>query len=358
MPASRTSLRLEIQEGIPLAPYTTIGVGGPARFFTRVRDEAQLVEALHFASEDRLPVLILGGGSNLLVRDGGFSGLVLHLNLEAETSFTVVGDHVHVHAAAGTGWDSLVDAVNAHGLSGMECLAGIPGLTGGTPIQNVGAYGQEVSEIIAAVRALDRTTGRFVEIAAADCGFAYRSSRFNGPDRDRFVITAVDFRLSRTAQPSLRYADLERRFGSAKPSPSEVSAVVREIRRGKGMLLSPDDPDCRSAGSFFKNPIVPLESLRRVASEADLPIGDVPHWPAEQGRVKLAAAWLLERAGFHRGFLAGQVGISSKHTLALINCGHATFADLAALRDRIRATVRDRFGIILEQEPVEVGDQV
>ena len=353
---SHTRSQIEVQENVPLAPLTTIGVGGPARFFTRVTIESELVEALDFARVNRLPVLALGGGSNLLIRDSGFAGLAVQLALDGEVQTTEAGSHVGLRVPAGVEWDSLVLQVAAAGLSGMECLAGIPGLTGGTPIQNVGAYGQEVSQTLASVRALDRRSQAFVELSAEECGLAYRSSRFNGSDRDRYVLTAVTFRLDRNARPCIRYADLERRFGDRRPSALDVYHAVREIRQAKGMLLVPNDPDCRSAGSFFKNPVVSSEVLHRIATTAGIPAEDVPHWPARQGHVKLAAAWLMEQAGYHRGVALGAAGISSRHTLALINRGGATFADVAALRDQIRQAVRERFAIELEQEPVEVGD--
>ena len=348
---------MEVQENTPLAPLTTIGIGGPARFYAVARSESELIAALDFAHEHHLPFVILGGGSNLLVRDGGFAGLVIHLETEGELEQRDAGEHVYLRVPAGMDWDTLVRQLAEQDLSGMECLAGIPGLTGGTPMQNVGAYGQEVAQSIASVRALDRASGNFVEISVEDCRFSYRSSRFNGADRDRFVLTAVTFRLDRTARPRLRYADLERRFGTSKPPPLDVYHAVREIRQSKGMLLVPGDPDCRSAGSFFKNPIVSAASLEHVAATVGMSSADVPHWPAAAGSVKLAAAWLLEQAGYHRGFALGSVGISSRHTLALINRGGATFADLVKLRDQIRQTIRERFRVELEQEPVEVGDQ-
>ena len=355
MSAFDERVRLEVQENIPLAAFTTIGIGGPARFFVRASTESELLDALAFSRAEHLPVLILGGGSNLLVRDGGFAGLVIHLILQGEVERREVGDDVLLRVPAGMDWDHLVRETAEAGLSGMECLAGIPGFTGGTPIQNVGAYGQEVAQTIASVRVFDRHSGTFVQLATEECGFAYRSSRFNGPDRDRYIVTAVTFRLDRTATPFLGYKDLAQRFGANRPSSLAVYNAVREIRQSKGMLLVKDDPDCRSAGSFFKNPIVDRYVLNAITAILRCSAADVPHWPAEQGRVKLAAAWLLEQAGYHRGFALDAVGISAKHTLALINRGGATFAQLATLRDQIREAVYERFGITLEQEPIEVG---
>jgi UDP-N-acetylmuramate dehydrogenase len=269
------------------------------------------------------------------------------------------GQHVELAVPGGTDWDAFVLLACEGELSGVECLAGIPGLTGGSPVQNIGAYGQEVADTILHVRAFDLETDRFVQLSNADCGFSYRSSVFNSSARGRYIITAVTFRFDPGARPRLTYADLTRHFAGREPSPMEVYHAVREIRRAKGMLLVPGDPDCRSAGSFFKNPVVPTAELDHIAGELGLAAEAVPHWPAPSldngSHAKLAAAWLLERAGFTKGFTLGNAGISSRHTLALINRGGASYADLVALRERIRSEVHARFGIMLEQEPVELG---
>jgi UDP-N-acetylmuramate dehydrogenase len=263
-------------------------------------------------------------------------------------------DALDLTVPAGNDWDAFVLSVCEQGIAGIECLAGIPGLVGGTPVQNVGAYGQEVAETITEVRALDQQSREFVTLAAADCAFSYRRSRFNSTDRGRYIVTAVRFRFDRAARPSLNYADLKQHFSSiaTTPTPLDVYHAVREIRHRKGMLLVEGEPDCRSAGSFFKNPIVPIEILPRLAATLALDPTAIPNWPADGGLTKLPAAWLLERAGFHKGFALGQAGISSRHTLALINRGAATQADIVALRNLIQQTVEDRFGIQLEQEPV------
>jgi UDP-N-acetylmuramate dehydrogenase len=258
--------------------------------------------------------------------------------------------------AAGEAWDSFVSQAVGQGYGGIECLAGIPGTVGGTPVQNVGAYGQEVSGSIVAVRALDLATLSFTELTAAECGFSYRKSIFNSIHRGRFIVTRVDYRLNSDAAPQLLYPDVQRYFAdrSAHPSLAETAAAVREIRRGKGMLLVDGEADCRSAGSFFKNPVVPRTVYDRVAAAAGT---TVPFYPAAEGSVKIPAAWLLEHAGFHKGFSQGNVGISSRHTLALINRGNATARELTELRDRIVATVETRFGVQLEPEPVWVGPE-
>ncbi len=346
-----------MSENVPLAPLTTLQLGGPARFFAHAETEGQVLEAVRFAQGRSLPLFVLGGGSNLLVRDEGFPGLVVQLAVGGSTETTEI-DAVtrELRALAGLPWEEFVDQACEQDLTGVECLAGIPGLTGGTPVQNVGAYGQEVSQTIHSVRALDLRSGSFVDLSREACQFSYRRSLFNAVDPGRYLVTAVSFRFDLRARPRLTYADLLRHFGSdASPSPREVARAVREIRRNKGMVLTPGDPDCRSAGSFFKNPILPAEDLPRIAQALTMQEDAVPHWPAGAGKVKLPAAWLLERAGFHKGFALGPVGISSRHSLALITREGARTADLVSLRDLIRRTVRERFGIELEQEPVELG---
>lgn len=356
---------LELQEHIALAPLTTMGVGGPARFFAEAHSEQQIVQALQFARARSLPVAILGGGSNLLVHDEGFPGLVLRLVLEPRLAESRAGATTLLTASAGVEWDDLVLASVERRLSGMECLAGIPGLTGASPVQNIGAYGQEVAQTLHHLRAYDRHLARFVQMGREECGFSYRTSRFNSSDRDRFLITSVTFALKHAEHTELRYADLERYFGAgATPSPKAVYQAVREIRSHKGMLLpsaaaadTARDPDTRSAGSFFKNPMVPSEQVTHVAEAAEVADDAVPHWPANGGaQVKLPAAWLVETAGFPKGYALGAAGISSKHSLALINrTGRASFADIARLRDRVRSAVLERFGVRLEQEPIELG---
>jgi UDP-N-acetylmuramate dehydrogenase len=344
---------IPIQEQVSLAPYTTLRIGGPARFFCKVTSEAELLEAITFARQSNLPIFVLGGGSNLLVSDRGFDGLVLHLALRTPTQINTNGSAIDYTVAAGTEWNSFVLQVCEQGISGVECLAGIPGSVGGTPVQNVGAYGQEVASTILNVRALDRTTNEFTTLTHQQCGFAYRRSIFNTTHRNRCIVTAVTFRLDAAAAPKLTYADLQRHFsGLPAPTPIDIYHAVREIRHGKGMLLVEGEADCRSAGSFFKNPIVPASLLEPIAAQLNIPASDIPHWPADTETVKLPAAWLLERAGFSKGFALGEAGISSRHTLALINRGHATAANMIALRDLIQREVRRRFNIELEQEPV------
>lgn len=358
---------MTIPENVSLAEYTTFKIGGPARYFTEAETENDVAEAVRWAEEKSLPLFVLGGGSNLLVPDEGFAGLVLHVAIRG-----IEQDGCTFDAGAGEPWDEFVDRAIAADCAGVECLAGIPGSVGGTPVQNVGAYGQEVAETIVSVRALDRRTREFVELTNAECGFRYRESVFNTTERGRYIVTRVRFRLRPGGAPTLKYADLQKRFGiessgnsqvtnsrpgapSVSPSLAEVAAAVREIRRGKAMLIVEGDPDCRSAGSFFKNPIVAEEMLARVAAAAGVAAHAVPHWPAGEGRVKLPAAWLLERAGFVKGYGSGPVRISSRHTLALTNDGGAKFADVQQMEREIVAGVEQRFGVKLEREPVVLG---
>jgi UDP-N-acetylmuramate dehydrogenase len=347
---------ISIQEHVLLAPYTTLRIGGPARFFCEVTTEAELLKAIHFARQHSLKLFTLGGGSNLLIGDSGFDGLVLHIAIRTPTEATRQGRYIDYTAAAGTAWNSFVLDICEQGISGVECLAGIPGSVGGTPVQNVGAYGQEVADTITSVRAFDLDTSTFVTLTHEECRFAYRSSIFNTTQRNRYIVTQVTFRLDSTALPNLAYADLQRHFaGLAPPTPMEIYDAVREIRHRKGMLIVEGEADCRSAGSFFKNPIVPESTLTDIAATLSIPTNKIPHWPAADGNIKLPAAWLLEQAGFPKGFQRGNAGISSRHTLALINRGSATAADITHLRDTIQQQVKVRFHIHLEQEPVQLG---
>ena len=340
---------MKIQEHVPLAGYTTFGVGGAARYFAEARSREEVVEAVGWADRHRTPLYVLGGGSNLLVPDEGFAGLVVRVLLEGMRD---LGGGL-LSVGAGEDWDGLVSLAVTRRLAGIECLAGIPGSTGGTPVQNVGAYGQEVAQTIVEVEAFDRERKEFVRFDRAACGFRYRGSRFNTEELHRYVVTRVDFQLRPGGEPTLTYADLQRRFAAAqrRPTLEEVAAAVREIRQSKGMLLVEGDPDCRSAGSFFKNPVVGRDVYARIQADAGC---DVPHWDAGAG-VKLPAAWMLEQAGFGKGYGAGAVRLSSKHTLALTNRGGATFADVMRLQKEIVAGVRARFGVTLEREPVVMG---
>jgi UDP-N-acetylmuramate dehydrogenase len=346
---------LKILKNIALAPLTTLGIGGPARWFVQATSEAEIAEACAWAREHAVPIFVLGGGSNVLVADAGFDGLALHVAIRHTEPGGIEQEGEVLRAAAGTPWDDCVEQALRANCAGLECLAGIPGTVGGTPVQNVGAYGQEVASVIERVRAFDRAAQEFVEFTNAECGFTYRRSRFNTTDRGRYVVTRVDYRLRQNGAPTLTYAELKAHFSGQEKTPSlaEVAEAVRGIRQSKGMLLVDGDPDCRSAGSFFKNPSVAPEVAERVKQIA---VG-VPMrvFPAEGGMVKIPAAWLIEQAGFRKGYAMGAAGISSRHTLALINRGGATAKQILALAEKIRAAVEARFDIRLEMEPEMVG---
>jgi UDP-N-acetylmuramate dehydrogenase len=312
------------------------------------RSEGELAELVRSAYE---PLLVLAGGSNVVVADGGFPGTVVRVLTRG-----VRRDGERLEVQAGEPWDEIVAMTVEQGLQGFECLSGIPGSTGATPIQNVGAYGQEVAETVESVRVLDRASGQITELAAADCGFTYRSSIFK--HRDRHVVLAVTFRMRESAVSGpLRYAELARTLGvsvGGSAPLAEVREAVLALRRGKGMVIDPADPDSVSAGSFFTNPILdPGDVARLQARTGDA--GSPPAVPEPDGRIKTSAAWLIERAGFPRGYGDGRVGISGKHTLALVNRGGATTAELMALAREIAEGVCNRFGVVLAPEPVLVG---
>jgi len=342
-----------IHENVALAPMTTLRIGGPARYFTDAQTEEALLDAIHFAKDRDLPLFVLGGGSNVLVADDGFPGLVIKVGI-AGVEWELDRGRTLVRAGAGEEWDQLVAAAVARDLAGIECLSGIPGSVGGTPVQNVGAYGQEVSEVLTRVRAFDRHQHSIVELLNEDCRFTYRSSLFNTIARDRYIVLQVTYSLVNDGPPSMRYPDVKREFeGKAvQPTLAEVRAAVRRIRARKAMLLVESDPDCRSAGSFFKNPILTEEEFAQLQSIAGV---GVPRYPAPQGKVKTAAAWLIEQAGFSKGYSLGPAGLSTKHTLALINKGGARAEDILRLAHEIQNRVRDRFGIDLTPEPVFIG---
>lgn len=344
---------IDLQENIPLAPLTTLRVGGPARLFVRACSEEQVVSAIAFATEKALDVFVLGGGSNILVSDRGFDGLVIHVALTGVDAEASDPSSAIITARAGEDWDTFVEHCVRSDLAGVECLSGIPGSVGGTPVQNVGAYGQEVSETIARVRCLDRITGKIVELDNAQCGFTYRRSVFNSAARGRYVVLAVTYRLDRGGSPKIAYKDLRDHLEGRAPTLAETRQAVLAIRRAKSMVIEPDDPNRMSAGSFFKNPIVTTATLAAVAANAAT--SDVPSFPAGDGMVKIPAAWLIEQSGFHKGYRSGNAGISTNHSLAIVNLGNASAAEIVGLKEKIQSGVEQKFDILLQPEPVLVG---
>ena len=350
---------MQLLENIPLAPLTTFKIGGPARYFVEARDIAELQEAVTFANSRSLSLFVLGGGSNLLVADEGWPGLVLKIAIQGieQHSGHDEDGKVLFDVGAGESWDKFVSRAVMARCAGVECLSGIPGSVGGTPVQNVGAYGQEVSDTIASVQVLDLKDTQVRELCNEACGFGYRSSIFNTSERGRFIVLRVTYALTPGGSPRIAYADLKRHFEGRETSPdlAETREAVRHIRALKGMLIVPGDPDSQSAGSFFKNPVLTEdqhEALRQRAVARGLTL---PSYPALETRKKVSAAWLVERSGFARGFGSGRVGISCKHALAIVNRGGATAADVIAFEQQIQQRVEEIWGVHLEPEPVMVG---
>src|SRR5881296_3350130 len=348
---------VELREQVPLAPYTTLGLGGKARYFVECGSEDEVRAALAYAAERRLPAYVLGGGSNVVFLDSGFPGLILRLTIGGIELRD--GPSPEVRAGAGVDWDTLVQGAVRRGWTGVECLSGIPGTVGGTPIQNVGAYGQEIAETLVSVACLDRTTLERRTFTARDCGFGYRDSRFKRADRGRYVVLEVTLQLAPDQKPRIRYPELQRAVtglgGLEAIAPTEAVRLVRQavlaLRRGKSMVLDPADRNTRSVGSFFTNPVlarVAFAELERRWREQEGQSA-IPTFAGSAG-VKVPAAWLVEHAGFPKGYHEGGVGVSSRHALALVNLG-GTSSQLLALADRIVSAVERRFGVRLALEP-------
>ena len=350
---------MNLLENIPLAPLTTLKIGGPARYFVEAVSVGDVQQAVAFARSRDLPLFVLGGGSNLVVADGGWPGLALKIaipGIDQRSGHDDAGKIVF-DVGAGESWDKFVSRAVMARCAGVECLSGIPGSVGGTPVQNVGAYGQEVAETIASVEVFDFKDNQVRELCSEACGFAYRTSIFNTTERGRFVVLKVTYALTPGGKPKIGYADLKRHFEGRETAPNlaETREAVRHIRALKGMLIVAGDPDCQSAGSFFKNPILSEsqhDELKKRASARGL---TVPSYPALETHKKVSAAWLVERSGFNKGFGLGRVGISTKHALAIVNRGGATAAEVLALKEQIQQRVEEIWSVRLEPEPVMVG---
>ncbi|HUS18687.1 MAG TPA: UDP-N-acetylmuramate dehydrogenase [Terriglobales bacterium] len=349
---------MTIEENVPLAPLTTMKVGGPAKLFVNAITEDDVMSAVEYARSNHLPWFVLGGGSNLVVADAGFSGVVIKIAIPGVKSCDVRRRRREYVVGAGEEWDTLVAKAVAENCAGIETLSGIPGTVGGTPVQNVGAYGQEVAETIQSIRVLDLQNMRVKEFSNAECGFSYRTSIFNSTAAGHYIVLGVTYSLEIGGPARVTYADLKRYFGEGRqPSLQETRDAVRAVRLSKAMLIVPDDEDCRSAGSFFKNPIVEDSKYQEVAAIAAQKgiVAAPPKYPATDGKVKMSAAWLVENAGFSKGYTRGNAAISRKHALALVNHGSATAAEIIALRDEVQRGVSGMFGIQLHPEPVMLG---
>jgi UDP-N-acetylmuramate dehydrogenase len=347
---------MNILENVALAPLTTFKVGGPARFFVEPKTANEVVEAVQFSRRQGLSLFVLGGGSNLVISDTGWPGLVLKIGVPGIDERSEDGKTLF-EVGAGEEWDRFVARAVARNCAGVECLSGIPGSVGGTPVQNVGAYGQEVAETIVSVLTLDLKDGQIRELCGEACGFSYRTSVFNTSERGRFIILRVTYSLTPGGKPRIEYADLKKHFAGFQQTPSLTSTreAVRRIRASKAMLITAGDEDCRSAGSFFKNPILPADQFEELDKRAKAKGLQIPSYPALDARRKVSAAWLVEYSGFSKGYRSGQVGISRKHALAIVNRGEASAADIVALKDHIEQRVEELWGIQLEPEPVFVG---
>lgn len=348
---------MNVEHYVPLAPRCTLGVGGAARFFVRAQDEKTLMEALEWADRGGIAVRVLGGGSNVLIADEGIDALVIRIGLRGRKVREESDSSVEITALAGEPWDDVVAYACGRGWAGLECLSGIPGLVGAAPIQNVGAYGQEVAETIIRLRVYDRISRSVTTLAPDDCGFSYRDSTFKSVAPDRYVILDVTFRLQKGGAPTVRYPELLERLKAdriASPTLDDVRRTVLALRAKKSMLLDPADPNRRSCGSFFLNPIVADVELPRIERRVG-GTHSMPRFRATEGHVKLSAAWLIERAGFSKGQRRGPVGISTQHALALVCHDAARAADVLAFAREIRDRVRDRFGVVLTPEPTLWG---
>jgi UDP-N-acetylmuramate dehydrogenase len=360
LPNNKEAIEESIIENAPLARFTTLGIGGAAKFFIEVTSSQSLASSVEWARSRDLPLFVLGGGSNVVIADAGFAGLVIRLSIGGIEA-RLENRQAIIKAGAGIEWDSFVASCVENDWAGVECLSGIPGRVGATPIQNVGAYGQEVSETILAVEAFDTQTNALVELNAEECEFAYRASRFKVKDRQRFIITGVTYQLTVHGKPAIRYADLQKYFAEqiiSNPSLKEVRQAVIAIRRRKAMVLDAYDSDSRSVGSFFVNPLVTLEEFENVKQQAGKIIPDIdkiPVFAAANQHLKLSAAWLIEQSGTPRGTVYGNVGTSTKHSLAIINRGGGTAREVLELCEIIKARVLDVFGVALTPEPVFVG---
>ena len=348
--------RLEIRENYPLSGLTTFGVGGPARYFALAESEDDIVQSLEFAKERGIPFLALGGGSNVLISDKGFPGIVI-LNRIKGFSSSVEDGSVIVRSGAGEDWQDFADRCVGSGWQGVECLAGIPGTVGASPVQNIGAYGQDISQVVSGVRAVDAATGKAVLFSNEECGFGYRRSIFNSDSAGRYIITSVTFKLNQGGMAPVHYSELEKYLsGATAVTPAQVRDAVIAIRDSKGLLVREGHESLKSGGSFFKNPVVSPDKFKEVEERIEKAGGCVNWaWPVDSGDMKLSAACLIQCAGFVRGYRKGNAGISPKHCLIVVNYGCATAGEILDFACEVRLKVREDFGIILRPEIRLIG---
>lgn len=354
-----TGKDLTIKEQYPLGGLTTFGIGGSARYFAVVTSEEEAREALAFARHKGIETFVLGGGSNILISDQGFPGLVILNGIKGFTSRPAAGedDEVLVTAGAGEDWDGFTRRCIESNLQGIECLSGVPGTVGAAPVQNIGAYGQSADSVVEQVRALEVAAGRAVIFTNQECSFGYRKSLFNSIAAGRYLIVEATFKLKQNGAPSVTYHDLKAALsGLPDPTLQQVREAVLKIREGKGLLALDGYERFKSAGSFFKNPVVSAEHFTGV-EEAVRKAGGCANWswPQRSGEVKVSAACLIQSAGFVRGFRKGNVGISPRHTLAVINYGDATAGEVAAFARQVQEAVLRQFGVVLKPEVQFVG---
>jgi UDP-N-acetylmuramate dehydrogenase len=348
--------RQTMQTDVRLADWCTLGVGGPARWFAEARSEDDLLNALSWADERSVVVYVLGGGSNVVISDRGFDGLVVKISI-GDVDQHDAGDRVQFSVGAGEPWDPFVAETVKANCAGLECLSGIPGLVGGTPVQNVGAYGLEVSATITSVRAIDRADRAIRTLPNNDCAFGYRTSRFKHADAGRFIVTRVEYLLRPGAAPTISYADVIKYFDASGevPTLSSTRDAILQIRRRKGMVIEPGNPANQSVGSFFVNPVISADHFARVRAAAVSGAEGVPHYPAGPDQIKVPAAWLVEQAGFRKGETRGPAGISPFQAQGIINRGGAAADDIVRLALEVKVAVWNTFRIVLMPEPVFVG---
>ena len=346
------------EENVPLGTRCSLGVGGPARRYVSALTVDEAADVLRSSMEDNDPVLVLGAGTNVVISDDGWPGTVLHL-ADYRLDLRREQGRALLQVGAGVEWDELVAFAVTEGYQGIECLSGIPGTVGAAPIQNIGAYGAELSETLVKVEVLERASLERLWLDASALGLGYRTSLFKSAWRDRYLITAVELSLAIGGRCTPRYAELRDALGGKdRVPPSAARQAVLHLRKRKSMLLRPEDPNARSVGSFFTNPcLTPEELALLMGGLTDDEAASLPRWPTADGRTKVAAAWLVERAGFGKGFTLGHAGLSSAHSLAIINRGNALASDIIALASIIRRQVRQRFGVTLDAEPTFLGFQ-